>query len=128
MLIVLRNMTREDPVTENRVVRVGNYRFTGKTLGKGSFATVEEAVHIRLKVKWVRRSSQDNHIKQRRAWLLLGWVTAERSCPSKQPACPAIGGGSEVTFKPFVPRLSVIEGFFVLTSPDKVRHPYFTLL
>uniref|UniRef100_A0A1B6F977 Protein kinase domain-containing protein n=1 Tax=Cuerna arida TaxID=1464854 RepID=A0A1B6F977_9HEMI len=44
-------MTREDPATENRVVRVGNYRFTGKTLGKGSFATVEEAVHIRLKVK-----------------------------------------------------------------------------
>ncbi|KAG8284103.1 hypothetical protein J6590_003795 [Homalodisca vitripennis] len=28
-----------------------------------------------------------------RAWLLLGWVTAERSCPCKQPACPAIGGG-----------------------------------
>ncbi|KAG8262659.1 39S ribosomal protein L37, mitochondrial [Homalodisca vitripennis] len=53
---------------------------------------------------WVRRLSQDNQIKQRRAWLLLGQVTAERSCPCKRPACPAIGGGSEVTFKPLVPR------------------------
>ncbi|KAG8331726.1 hypothetical protein J6590_035683 [Homalodisca vitripennis] len=34
--------------------------------------------------------SRDNRIKQRRAWLLLGWVVAERSCPYKQPACPAI--------------------------------------
>ncbi|KAG8242546.1 hypothetical protein J6590_063117 [Homalodisca vitripennis] len=25
-------------------------------------------------------------------------VTAERSCPCKRPACPAIGGGSEVTY------------------------------
>ncbi|KAG8308733.1 hypothetical protein J6590_102766, partial [Homalodisca vitripennis] len=48
--------------------------------------------------------SQDNRIKQRGAWLLLGWVTSERSCPCKQPACPVIGGGSEVTFKPLVPR------------------------
>ncbi|KAG8255605.1 hypothetical protein J6590_088651 [Homalodisca vitripennis] len=47
----------------------------------------------------VQRLSQDNRIKQRRAWMLLGWVTAERSCPCKQPACPAIGG-SDVTFKP----------------------------
>ncbi|KAG8284034.1 hypothetical protein J6590_003726, partial [Homalodisca vitripennis] len=61
--------------------------------------------------------TQNNRIKQRRAWLLLGWVTAERSCPCKQPACPAIGGGSEVTFKPLVPRLSVREGFVALTSP-----------
>ncbi|KAG8270816.1 hypothetical protein J6590_076792 [Homalodisca vitripennis] len=30
-------------------------------------------------------------IKQRRAWLLFGWVNAERSCPCKQCACPAIG-------------------------------------
>ncbi|KAG8329288.1 hypothetical protein J6590_089990 [Homalodisca vitripennis] len=52
-----------------------------------------------------------------RAWLLLGWVTAERSCPCKQPACLTIGGDSEVTFKPLVPRLSVIEGFLALTSP-----------
>ncbi|KAG8306458.1 hypothetical protein J6590_046773 [Homalodisca vitripennis] len=34
------------------------------------------------------------------AWM----VTAERSCPCKQPACPAIGGGSVVTFKQLVPR------------------------
>ncbi|KAG8254998.1 hypothetical protein J6590_103124, partial [Homalodisca vitripennis] len=67
--------------------------------------------------QWVRRLSQDNQIKQRRAWLLLGQVTAERSCPCKRPACPAIGGGSEVTFKPLVPRLSVREGFLALTSP-----------
>ncbi|KAG8278886.1 hypothetical protein J6590_011286 [Homalodisca vitripennis] len=44
----------------------------------------------------VQRLSQDNPIKQRRAWLLLGWVTTERFCPCKQPDCPAIGGGSEV--------------------------------
>ncbi|KAG8286176.1 hypothetical protein J6590_066149 [Homalodisca vitripennis] len=31
------------------------------------------------------------------AWLLLGWVTVELSCPYKQPACPAIGVGSELT-------------------------------
>ncbi|KAG8315336.1 sterol carrier protein 2 [Homalodisca vitripennis] len=70
---------------------------------------------------WVRRLSQDNQIKQRRAWLLLGQVTAERSCPCKRPACLAIGGGSEVTFKPLVPRLSVREGFLALTSPDCVK-------
>ncbi|KAG8282116.1 hypothetical protein J6590_043661 [Homalodisca vitripennis] len=47
--------------------------------------------------------------EQRRAWLLLGWVTAERSCPCKQPACPATGGGSEVTSKLFVPTPSLSE-------------------
>ncbi|KAG8271612.1 hypothetical protein J6590_059087 [Homalodisca vitripennis] len=76
-------------------------------------------------MNWVRLSSQDNRIKQRRAWLLLGWVTAERSCPCKQPACPAVGGGSEVTIKLLVPRLSVREGFLALTSPDEIRHLYF---
>ncbi|KAG8331129.1 hypothetical protein J6590_047547 [Homalodisca vitripennis] len=45
----------------------------------------------------------NNRIKQRRAWLLLGWVTAERSCPCKQSACPAIGGGMEITYNPLVP-------------------------
>ncbi|KAG8284080.1 hypothetical protein J6590_003771 [Homalodisca vitripennis] len=64
----------------------------------------------------VRRLSRDNRIKQRRAWLLLGWVTAERFCPCKQPNCTAIAGGSEVTFKPLVPSLSVREGFLALTS------------
>ncbi|KAG8279936.1 hypothetical protein J6590_093764 [Homalodisca vitripennis] len=68
-------------------------------------------------LQWIRRLSQDNQIKQRRAWPLLGQVTAERSCPYKRSACPAIGGGSEVTFKPLVPRLSVREGFLALTSP-----------
>ncbi|KAG8266625.1 hypothetical protein J6590_067691 [Homalodisca vitripennis] len=76
-----------------------------------------ERIPSQLNFLWVRRLSQDNQIKQRRAWLLLGQVTAERSCPCKRPACPAIGGGSEVTFKPLVPRLSVREGFLALTSP-----------
>ncbi|KAG8282274.1 hypothetical protein J6590_040506 [Homalodisca vitripennis] len=34
-------------------------------------------------------------VKQHRTWMLLGWVSAERSCPCKQPTCPAIGGGSD---------------------------------
>ncbi|KAG8271229.1 hypothetical protein J6590_068119 [Homalodisca vitripennis] len=69
--------------------------------------------------QWVQRLSQDNRIKHRRAWVLLGWVTAERSYPCKRPACPAIGCGSEVTFKPLVPRLSVRVGFLSLTSRGK---------
>ncbi|KAG8262492.1 hypothetical protein J6590_052137 [Homalodisca vitripennis] len=52
--------------------------------------------------------SQNNRIKQCRAWLLLGWVAAKRSCPCKQPACPAIGS-SKVTFKPFVICCSTVE-------------------
>ncbi|KAG8247373.1 hypothetical protein J6590_062436 [Homalodisca vitripennis] len=89
------------------------------TVGRGS--VLVDSGHRILSLmfpRWVRRLSQDNQIKQRRAWLLLGQVTAERSCPCKRPACPAIGGGSEVTFKPLVPRLSVREGFLALTSPD----------
>ncbi|KAG8332710.1 hypothetical protein J6590_015528 [Homalodisca vitripennis] len=38
----------------------------------------------------VQRLSQDNRIKQQRACLLLGWVTAEQSCPCKQPVCPPL--------------------------------------
>ncbi|KAG8245096.1 hypothetical protein J6590_009173 [Homalodisca vitripennis] len=37
----------------------------------------------------LQRLSQDNQTKQRRAWLLLGWATAERSCPCKQLAWKA---------------------------------------
>ncbi|KAG8335290.1 hypothetical protein J6590_072277 [Homalodisca vitripennis] len=59
---------------------------------------------IVYEVKWFNVSAIENvrrrRINQCRSWLLLGWVTAEWSCPCKQPACPAIGGGSEVTFKP----------------------------
>ncbi|KAG8280609.1 hypothetical protein J6590_077602 [Homalodisca vitripennis] len=66
---------------------------------------------LNTRVQWL---SQDNRIKQRRAWLLLVWVTAERSCPCKQPFCPTIVGVSEVTFKPLVPRSSLREGFFAL--------------
>ncbi|KAG8336443.1 hypothetical protein J6590_044216 [Homalodisca vitripennis] len=43
----------------------------------------------------LRRLSRDIRFKQRRTWLLLGWATAERSCPCKQTLCPAISGGSE---------------------------------
>ncbi|KAG8270273.1 hypothetical protein J6590_088791 [Homalodisca vitripennis] len=73
-------------------------------------------------MKRVQRLSRHNRIKQSRAWLMLGWVTAERSCPCKQLACPTIGGGSEVTFKPWVPsRLSVRKGFLALTSPGQTQ-------
>ncbi|KAG8336416.1 hypothetical protein J6590_045382 [Homalodisca vitripennis] len=61
----------------------------------------------------------DNRIKRRRSWLLLGWVTAERSCPCKQlPARPLVVGR-----KPLVTRLSVRESFLALTSPGKIRNP-----
>ncbi|KAG8290362.1 hypothetical protein J6590_083547 [Homalodisca vitripennis] len=48
--------------------------------------------------------------------LLLGRVTAERSCLCKQPACPALGVGL-VTVKPLAPSC-VREGFLALTSPE----------
>ncbi|KAG8253497.1 hypothetical protein J6590_033872 [Homalodisca vitripennis] len=49
---------------------------------------------------WCRmRSSVSALQKACSPWLLLGWVAAKRSCPCKQPACPVIGCGSEVTFK-----------------------------
>ncbi|KAG8295413.1 hypothetical protein J6590_081107 [Homalodisca vitripennis] len=51
-------------------------------------------------IEQVQRLLQDNRLKQRRAWLLSGWVNAERYCPCKQPACSVVGGGSEVSFKP----------------------------
>ncbi|KAG8331134.1 hypothetical protein J6590_047552 [Homalodisca vitripennis] len=48
--------------------------------------------------------------------LLLGWLTVERSCPCKQPAWPAVGGGgSEVTFKPLVSRL--FSPVYITTMP-----------
>ncbi|KAG8333744.1 hypothetical protein J6590_104263 [Homalodisca vitripennis] len=56
-------------------------------------------------VSRVQPLSRDNRIKQRRAWLLLGLVAAERSCPCKQLACPAVGSCSEVTFRSMVLRL-----------------------
>ncbi|KAG8248417.1 hypothetical protein J6590_040882 [Homalodisca vitripennis] len=63
--------------------------------------------------------------KVERGFCLDGY-SGERSCSCKLPACLAIGGGSEVTFKPLVLRLSVREGFIALTSPSKIRHLYFT--
>ncbi|KAG8307305.1 hypothetical protein J6590_024953 [Homalodisca vitripennis] len=55
--------------------------------------------------------SQDNRIKQRRAWLLLGWVTAERYCPCKQLSCSS---ARPLVFR----RLSVREDFlpYVVSS------------
>ncbi|KAG8324939.1 hypothetical protein J6590_079587 [Homalodisca vitripennis] len=100
-----------------------NYLFTNhSTKCIFTSALASKLSRIGTKSQRVRRLSQDNQIKQRRAGPLLGQVTAERSCPCKRPACPAIGGGSEVTFKPLVPRLSVREGFLALTSPGKIRH------
>ncbi|KAG8308193.1 hypothetical protein J6590_002276 [Homalodisca vitripennis] len=46
----------------------------------------------------------------------------------KQPACPANGGGSQVTFKPLVRRLKVREGFLALTSPGKITHAILLLI
>ncbi|KAG8266426.1 hypothetical protein J6590_072555 [Homalodisca vitripennis] len=51
--------------------------------------------------------SEDNRINISRAWLLPGLLTAQRPCSCKQPACPTVGGGSEVTFKQLVPWLCV---------------------
>ncbi|KAG8304934.1 hypothetical protein J6590_082221 [Homalodisca vitripennis] len=84
------------------VANVFNEFFIGVHMTNLAFHNVNGDPALPSKT-WVRRLSQDNQIKQRRAWLLLGQVTAERSCPCKRPACPAIGGGSEVTFKPLVP-------------------------
>ncbi|KAG8324540.1 hypothetical protein J6590_089905 [Homalodisca vitripennis] len=69
------------------------------------------------RLQWL---SQDDQIKRRRAWLLLGRVTAERSCPCKQPACPAIGGGSEVTLKPLASRLQL---FPPHRGAKYIKHP-----
>ncbi|KAG8274029.1 hypothetical protein J6590_008156 [Homalodisca vitripennis] len=55
------------------------------------------------------RLSQDNRFEQRRSWLLLGLVAAERSCLCKQPACPAIGGGSQIRFR---------DSYLALTSAE----------
>ncbi|KAG8260884.1 hypothetical protein J6590_086729 [Homalodisca vitripennis] len=35
-------------------------------------------------------------------------LIAERSCTCKELNCPAVGGGSEVTFKPLVPKLNSV--------------------
>ncbi|KAG8311996.1 hypothetical protein J6590_031459 [Homalodisca vitripennis] len=61
---------------------------------------------------WVRRLSQDNQIKQCRAWLLLGWVTAERSCLCKRPGCWWWFGSHRV--RKFVVVHSILRYVFVL--------------
>lgn len=35
----------------SKICMIGNYRFTGKRLGKGNFAKVEEAIHLNLNMK-----------------------------------------------------------------------------
>ena len=35
----------------SKIVQVGNYKFTGRRLGKGNFAKVDEAVHTFLNMK-----------------------------------------------------------------------------
>ncbi|KAG8314172.1 hypothetical protein J6590_098532 [Homalodisca vitripennis] len=47
----------------------------------------------------------------------------EGFCAYKQPAFPAVGGGSEVNSKTLISKLSVTEGFVALTSSGKIRHP-----
>ncbi|KAG8277871.1 hypothetical protein J6590_033404 [Homalodisca vitripennis] len=54
--------------------------------------------------------------------LLLGWVTTERSCPCKQPVCPAAGGGSEVTFNPLVPSKNYLNRLLSPGQPH-LNHP-----
>ncbi|XP_057654176.1 serine/threonine-protein kinase MARK2-like [Diorhabda carinulata] len=51
-------------VQRKKLVSVGNYIFTGNTLGKGNFARVEEAVHTILNVKVAIKIIDVNHIKE----------------------------------------------------------------
>lgn len=44
--------------------KVGNYRFTGKVLGKGNFAKVEEAIHIILNTKVAVKIMDVNEIRE----------------------------------------------------------------
>ncbi|KAG8280816.1 hypothetical protein J6590_072500 [Homalodisca vitripennis] len=107
-----------NPISVSTISKtIERFEMTGSVRNRPKSGRIQSATDEEHALDWVRRLSQDNQIKQRRAWLLFGQVTAERSCPCKRPACPAIGGGSEVTFKPLVPRLSVREGFLALTSP-----------
>ncbi|KAG8336554.1 hypothetical protein J6590_042071 [Homalodisca vitripennis] len=65
---------------------------------RGSFIRKQKHHLNKVTIPWI-----DNRIKQRRAWMLLGWMTAELSCPCKQPAFPAVGGSSEVTLSRWSP-------------------------
>ncbi|CAH1113001.1 unnamed protein product [Psylliodes chrysocephalus] len=55
-------MTQE--VRRKKVFSIGNYLFTGITLGKGNFARVEEAVHTILNVRVAIKIMDVNHIKE----------------------------------------------------------------
>lgn len=45
---------------------------------------------------------QDNSIKQWWAWMFLGWVTGEWSCPCTQLVNPVTGGGLKITWNPLI--------------------------
>ncbi|XP_076274726.1 uncharacterized protein LOC143205359 isoform X1 [Rhynchophorus ferrugineus] len=47
-----------------KVVAIGNYRFTGRLLGRGNFARVEEAVHNVLNVRVAVKIMDVNEIKE----------------------------------------------------------------
>lgn len=44
-------MTLQGDNKKGKLVSIGNYKFTGRRLGKGNFAKVEEAVHSVLNVR-----------------------------------------------------------------------------
>ncbi|KAL1505611.1 hypothetical protein ABEB36_005136 [Hypothenemus hampei] len=56
-------MTLQEPKGKKLYV-VGSYRFSGKLLGKGNFARVEEAVHTMLNVKVAIKIIDINQIKE----------------------------------------------------------------
>lgn len=52
------------PMAKRKVSAVGNYRFTGRVLGKGNFARVEEACHEVLGIKVAVKIMDLNNIKE----------------------------------------------------------------
>ncbi|KAG8242134.1 hypothetical protein J6590_071885 [Homalodisca vitripennis] len=75
-------MTGVQPVTPSMADASRTWALSG--FGKPCDSTLVPANAIACLIsalQQVQRLSQDNRIKQRRAWLLLGWVAAERSCP-----------------------------------------------
>ncbi|KAG8293576.1 hypothetical protein J6590_013721 [Homalodisca vitripennis] len=67
-----------------------------------------------------------NRIKQRRAWLLLGWVALNDPGHASSPPARLLVVIRKSPLSLWSPRC-VIEGFLALTSPGKIRH-HFTLL
>ncbi|KAG8256932.1 hypothetical protein J6590_059164 [Homalodisca vitripennis] len=102
--------TKMDPVFGKLVTEVTSHLFPGDVFGEVSLlhnvprtdtvtslskcmrvlccrpSFLQQNCRCRAAEEWVQRLSHDNRIKQRRAWMLLRWVTVDRSCPCKQPA------------------------------------------